>query len=110
MLAVIGPNADEWTMLLGNYNGLPSKAITPLEGIREKLGSGTKVIYAKGCELAEGLPTLCQIPATALSHGGAPGLQADYYSDRTFQEKYCLPRKRPELDDNWVATAHHGKT
>src|ERR1700722_8993317 len=84
-LAVIGPNADEWTMLLGNYNGLPSKAITPLEGIREKLGAGTNILYAKGCELAEGLPTFVKIPATALSHGNATGLQADYYSNRDFK-------------------------
>ena len=36
-LAVIGPNADQWLMLLGNYNGVPSDAITPLRGIKEKL-------------------------------------------------------------------------
>ncbi|MFZ6000421.1 MAG: glycoside hydrolase family 3 protein, partial [Bacteroidota bacterium] len=33
-VAVIGPNADQWLMLLGNYNGVPSEAITPLRGIR----------------------------------------------------------------------------
>ena len=53
-MAVIGPNADQWQMLLGNYNGLPSKAYTPLEGIRAKLGAA-HVLYAPGCELAEGL-------------------------------------------------------
>ncbi len=100
-LAVIGPNADEWTMLLGNYNGLPSKAITPLEGIRDKLGSGTKLIYAKGCELAEGLPSFVRIPDNALSHGGAPGLQADYYSDRDFKGKPLFTTIEPGLDDNW---------
>jgi beta-glucosidase len=100
-IAVIGPNADEWTMLLGNYNGLPSKAITPLEGIREKLGPGTKLIYAKGCELAEGLPTFIKIPASALSHGGTPGLQADYYPDRDFKGKVLFTTEEAELDDNW---------
>ncbi|MGB4900678.1 MAG: glycoside hydrolase family 3 N-terminal domain-containing protein, partial [Saprospiraceae bacterium] len=29
-IAVIGPNADQWLMLLGNYNGVPADAITPL--------------------------------------------------------------------------------
>ncbi len=100
-LAVIGPNADEPTMLLGNYNGLPSKAITPLEGIREKLGAGTKILYAKGCELAEGLAAFSPIPATALSHNGIPGLNADYYSDKDFKSHVLFTAVDTVLDDNW---------
>ena len=30
-LAVIGPNADQWRMLLGNYNGTPSHPVTILD-------------------------------------------------------------------------------
>ncbi len=37
-IAVIGPNADELSALLGNYNGTPAGAVTPLEGIRRKIG------------------------------------------------------------------------
>ena len=33
-ITVIGPNADDRQVLLGNFYGSPSKAITPLEGIR----------------------------------------------------------------------------
>ena len=33
-IAVIGPNADDVPVLLGNYNGQPSRATTPLGGIR----------------------------------------------------------------------------
>ena len=32
-IAVIGPNADDVDLLLGNYNGLPTDPVTPLEGI-----------------------------------------------------------------------------
>lgn len=32
-IAVIGPNADQWLMLLGNYYGVPSDPVTPLRGI-----------------------------------------------------------------------------
>jgi len=55
-IAVIGPNANDSALLLGNYNGTPSYTITPLEGIRAKLGATTTVLYTKGCELAAGLP------------------------------------------------------
>jgi beta-glucosidase len=55
-IAVIGPNADDSALLLGNYNGTPSYTITPLRGIRAKLGTNTTVLYTKGCELVAGLP------------------------------------------------------
>ena len=53
-IAVVGPNADDVEVLLGNYNGEPSHAVTPLEGIRNRAGDGVQVRYAKGCELVGG--------------------------------------------------------
>ncbi len=100
-LAVIGPNADEWQMLLGNYNGLPSKAYTPLEGIRDRLSPGSKLLYAQGCELAEGLPDFQRVPAAVLSHGNDKGLQADYYDNREFKGQVLFSAVEPELDDTW---------
>ncbi|MDK2902239.1 MAG: beta-glucosidase [Clostridiales bacterium] len=50
-IAVIGPNADNKKVLLGNYNGMPSKYVTALEGIRAKVSSHTKIYYAEGCDL-----------------------------------------------------------
>ncbi|MEN6454419.1 MAG: glycoside hydrolase family 3 C-terminal domain-containing protein [Prolixibacteraceae bacterium] len=49
-IAVIGPNANDSVMLWANYNGFPSKTITILQGIQNKLPN-TRVIYDKGCEL-----------------------------------------------------------
>jgi len=100
-LAVIGPNADEWTMLLGNYNGLPSKAITPLEGIREKLAPGSRVLYARGSELAEGLPNFDKIPASALSHDGAKGLQTDYYNNKDFKGSILYSEVDSDINAVW---------
>ena len=100
-LAVIGPNADEWTMLLGNYNGLPSKAITPLEGIRQKLAPGSDLLYAKGCELAEGLPAFTLVPASTLSHGAEKGLKTDYYNDNAFTGNILFSATDTVLDANW---------
>ena len=48
-IAVIGPNSDQWRMLLGNYNGEPADAITPLRGIRDAVSKSTRVLYARGC-------------------------------------------------------------
>ncbi len=53
-VAVVGPNADEIMTLLGNYYGTPSRPVTMLAGIRNALGTGTKVLYARGADLVEG--------------------------------------------------------
>lgn len=50
-ITVIGPNADNLEVLLGNYNGTPSRYVTPLQGIRDKVSPKTKVYYTPGCEL-----------------------------------------------------------
>lgn len=52
-IAVIGPNADSKSVLLGNYNGTPSKYTTFLKGIQN--AAKGKVIYARGCHLYEDL-------------------------------------------------------
>ena len=65
-IAVIGPNADDVEVLLGNYNGTPSRPVTPLEGIRNKVGSSSEVIYARGCEIAEGIVSYEPVPDNVL--------------------------------------------
>jgi beta-glucosidase len=47
-IAVIGPNADNAECLLGDYAGTPSHIVTALEGIKQKVGSNTEIIYDKG--------------------------------------------------------------
>lgn len=51
VVAVIGPNSDDLSVLLGNYNGNPSAWITPLSGIRSLFNG--EVLAAKGCHLTK---------------------------------------------------------
>ena len=50
--AVTGPNAADSLVMWGNYNGIPRRTITVLEGITAQVGA-ENVVYAKGCEIAE---------------------------------------------------------
>jgi beta-glucosidase len=51
-IAVIGPTADDDEVLLGNYAGKPSRAVTILDGIRAQAKArGVDVRYVKGCGL-----------------------------------------------------------
>jgi len=51
-IAVIGPYADEQSVLIGNYNGTPSNPITILQGIRNRAGK-IKIAYATGVDAPE---------------------------------------------------------
>ncbi len=69
-IAVIGPNADDRRMLLGNYEGQPADPITPLRGIREAVSPRTRVLYARGSDLADGFPpadSSNKVPAESLA-------------------------------------------
>jgi beta-glucosidase len=52
-IAVIGPLADDKRVMLGGWAaaGRADDAVTPLEGLREAVGPGTKVLHAKGAEV-----------------------------------------------------------
>ena len=101
-LAVIGPNADDSFMLLGNYNGTPSDPVTPLRGLREKLAGTTKVLYAQGCEVVEGMPTFEIVPSTALFHrGNESGLYVEYYNNRERRGSALFTSIDSILSSNW---------
>ena len=78
-IAVIGPNADDAMILLGNYNGMPADPVTPLRGIREAVSQRTRVVHARGSVLADSFPTFTTVPAHVLR-----SLTAEYFAGRTF--------------------------
>ena len=61
-IAVIGPNADDPNVMYGNYNGTPSKYVTPLQGIKNAVSKSTNVYYALGDDYVEGETILDIIP------------------------------------------------
>ena len=71
-IAVLGVNANYAAMLVANYNGVPSHAITMLAGIEKLLGTNVEVAYDPGCPLARGLgdtnqAVYAQVAARALN-------------------------------------------
>jgi beta-glucosidase len=59
-IAVIGPLIDSKPDILGSWSlaSHPADAVTVLEGIRKRLGSGTKIAWAKGVEIDRGEPSI----------------------------------------------------
>jgi beta-glucosidase len=81
-VAVIGPNANNGPMLLGNYNGFPSKTVTVLDGIKTKL-SAKKIFYDKGCDIIEDVITQSLLEICSIE--GKKGVKATYWNNLEFK-------------------------
>ena len=79
-IAVIGPSADDPVALLGNYHGISSKQVTPLEGIERQFPSA-QVRYSLGATYTASTHAL--VPSTVLTPAGASGrgLLAEYFDN-----------------------------
>ena len=102
-VAVLGPNANDVEVLLGNYNGFPSQPVTPLQGIKEKLGDA-KVIYERGCELAENLPSFEVIGEEFFYTSPEckeKGLIGEYFNNRDLTGKPAFTRVDSKIDFSW---------
>ncbi|MBN1292879.1 MAG: glycoside hydrolase family 3 C-terminal domain-containing protein, partial [Candidatus Latescibacteria bacterium] len=107
-IAVIGPNANDIEVLLGNYNGNPVDPVTPLRGIKEKVSKNTNVIYAPGCELAKNFPMFDVITASAYYTSADRennGLKAEYFDNRDFKGNPVLTRTEKNIDARWWDSA-----
>lgn len=89
-LAVIGPNADNVYNMLGDYTApqADGTVVTVLDGIRQKVSKGTRVLYAKGCavrdssrtEFKDAIETARNADAVVMVMGGS--------SARDFSSEY----------------------
>jgi beta-glucosidase len=101
-IAVIGPNADQWLLLLGNYHGMPADVVTPLRGIREAVAPHTRVLFAKGSDVAPGLAVFDVVPAGALRQpDGQPGLRAEYFGSVDADRPPVHTALEPTVDVRW---------
>lgn len=68
-IAVIGPNAADSTLMLGNYNGDPTHVITVLQGIRNAYPDA-EVTYERGCDHLEGFTPVPKAPRAGMNMAG----------------------------------------
>lgn len=93
-IAVIGPNADDVQVLLGNYHGQPSRATTPLAGIRSHVSPQTKVLDDKGTSLTEVSAVL--VPSSALRD-----LKVEFFANMNLEGPPVLKRAETEVNFDW---------
>lgn len=106
-VAVIGPNANNKEILLGNYNGYSMHEISPFEGIKSKLPKA-KVEYAPGCRLTNELPLLTAIVPEVLftdSTLKTKGVVGRYFSKSDLKGEVIHKRIDKNIDFVWWAKA-----
>ncbi|MGD1044595.1 MAG: glycoside hydrolase family 3 C-terminal domain-containing protein [Bacteroidota bacterium] len=101
-IAVIGPTADSYPMLLGNYNGTPSKFVTPLQGVLNKVTDSTNVVYEQGCDLVEENAVVNNIPFNVFSFNTQTGLQTEYFKNNDLKGDAFFTRINPLNNTNWI--------
>jgi beta-glucosidase len=104
-IAVIGPNADSLDVLHGNYNGMPSRYSTILDGIRKRF-SGAKVSFSAGSIAAEtmGVPIAKENLRTG-SANSQPGLTGEYFANMSLENAPVVTRVDPNVDFAWSGAA-----
>ena len=75
-IAVIGPNANEKTMMWGNYNGTPTTTTTILDGIR---AINKNVLYLQGCDLTD--DRVVTDLFDQLSYDGKKGIKGTFWNN-----------------------------
>ena len=107
-IALIGPNANNFTILIGNYNGDPINPTTPLKALREKLGA-ENVLYTPGCPIVPGIYTDFEVVGSKnLFHNEngtlKNGLKAEYFANPEFKGTPKFEKVDNEINFSWYTS------
>jgi beta-glucosidase len=125
-IAVIGTAGEDAQWIMGGSAGVtmtPENSVTPLAGIRARLGAGGKVVFEQG---SLGDVPLSALPETALSpaQGDGHGLLGQYWDNAEWKGEPILERvearieglKKPDEVNSypwsarWMGTIHPPET
>src|SRR5207253_10543369 len=91
-IAIVGPLAEQTPVLLGNYHGEPTHAVSVLEGMKAAFPDA-QITYVPGTQFLSNRGD----PVAALTADeGQPGLKAEYRSGENFDPKTPAAASRIE--------------
>ncbi len=100
-IAVLGPNADNHISVLGNYNGIPSKVVSLLDGLKDKLGNNVEIIYEPAINFINDTMLAYEDVTDRYSFDGNKGFKVEYFNNRELQGNAVLTRTEIKIDNFW---------
>jgi beta-glucosidase len=100
-IVVLGPNADNAISILGNYNGIPTKLTTVLQGIKDKVGTDTEVLYEKAINFTNSNILQYDDLSDQYSFNGASGFKAEYYNNTQLKGTPQAVKQESKIDNLW---------
>lgn len=100
-IAVIGPNAQNPIAVLGNYNGTPSKVVTILDGIKNKLGKETEVYYEQAIQFTHDTLLIHYDISSRFRVDGQAGVRVDYYDNEKLTGNPIFSAIEKKIDHYW---------
>ncbi|WP_442587256.1 glycoside hydrolase family 3 C-terminal domain-containing protein [Pedobacter sp. AW31-3R] len=100
-IVVLGPNADNQVSILGNYNGNPSKLVTVLRGIKDKVGQQTNIVYEKAVTFTSNKLLDYSGSGLKFEFDGKPGIQAAYFNNKDLGGKALATRIEQNMNHMW---------
>jgi len=100
-IAVLGPNADNRISVLGNYNGVPSKVTSLLDGLKEKLGNSVEILYEPAINFVNDTMLAYEDVTAQYDFEGNKGFRAEYFNNRELQGDAVTTRNESKIDNFW---------
>ena len=98
-IAVIGPSADDPNALLGNYNGISTRQVTPLEGITRQFARST-VRYSVGSAYTDSTSVPVSMTALTPPDGKGYGVAVEYFDNADLKGEPKLRRVESRINFN----------
>lgn len=100
-IVVLGPNADNAIAVLGNYNGTPSNIITVLQGIKDKVGKNTEVVFERAVNFTNDTLLVYSDLRNQYAFDGKPGFKAEYFNNKELSGDPQLVKTESTVDHFW---------
>jgi len=105
-IAILGPNADNRISVLGNYNGNPSKVMSLLDGLKDKLGNTVEIIYEPAINFVNDTMLAYEDVTDRYTWEGNKGFKAEYFDNRDLQAPVVITRTETRIDNFWQEGQH----
>lgn len=98
-IAVVGPNANDKSVMLANYYGYPSHISTLLEGIKSKVGGN--VLFEQGINLVDNKVFKSRYNEKEFVSEGKLGFKASYFQNTKFEGSPLIEKLDKNVDFKW---------